>query len=422
VTAWPMVKLGTVARLDRTSARDVELPYIGLEDIAPGSGKIVGALTPRKVKSNTFIFDDSHVLYGRLRPYLNKWAVPDYSGHCATEILPIKPNELLLRKYLAYWLSSDAINRRIDQSSRGARMPRANMEEVFRFEIPLPPRDEQERIVARLDEASSALIKLTENVEKVEKLEKALWACALNQATEPAPTKWISVALSELVEIFDGKRKPITKSDRDPVNIPYYGATGVVDYVKDYPFDEPLVRLGDVSEIIAGQSPPGRHYNTGQEGLPFYQGKKDFGDRFIKPAKTWTREYRKVAEKGDILMSVRAPVGPVNMAIERCAIGRGLASIRPTERVETDYIFYYLQSIEGKLEYSEGAVFSSISKHQIADIQLPLPPLAEQRRIAAKLDQINDTLSDLRRMRAARTAALEAFQKSFSSCSFSQAV
>lgn len=156
-----------------------------------------------------------------------------------------------------------------------------------------------------------------------------------------------------------------------------------------------LVRLGDVSEIIAGQSPSGRHYNTGQEGLPFYQGKKDFGDRFIKPAKTWTREYSKVAEKGDILMSVRAPVGPVNMAIERCAIGRGLASIRPTGRVETGYVFYYLRSIEGKLEYSEGAVFSSISKHQIADIQLPLPPLAEQKRIVAKLDQASEALMKL---------------------------
>lgn len=175
----------------------------------------------------------------------------------------------------------------------------------------------------------------------------------------------------------------------------------------------PVVRLGGITEVIAGQSPEGKHYNAEGEGLPFYQGKKDFGARSIDPPRVWTREVTKVAEAGDILMSVRAPVGPVNFAVERCCIGRGLAAIRPGAGVLGDFLFHYLESIQSKLEGSEGAVFSSINKSQISAIEVLLPPLDEQKRIVAKLDEILGESATLQGLASRRKRGLEDFVAAF---------
>ncbi|MDA7828694.1 restriction endonuclease subunit S [Gammaproteobacteria bacterium] len=147
-----------------------------------------------------------------------------------------------------------------------------------------------------------------------------------------------------------------------------------------------LVKLKDVATIIAGQSPPGKNYNNNGEGMPFYQGKKDYGDKFLNPPKVWTKSITKVAIKGDILLSVRAPVGALNIATQEICIGRGLAAIRVHEEINEDYLFYVLSQISIGLTGNAGAIFNSINKTQIENIEFLLPPLAEQERIVAKLD------------------------------------
>lgn len=102
------------------------------------------------------------------------------------------------------------------------------------------------------------------------------------------------------------------------------------------------VSLGSVAVVVAGQSPEGRFYNTAGNGLPFYQGKKDFGDKFISPPSVWTSQTTKIANPNDILMSVRAPVGPVNIATQRCCIGRGLAAIRAGDLLNRNFLYYQL--------------------------------------------------------------------------------
>ena len=146
------------------------------------------------------------------------------------------------------------------------------------------------------------------------------------------------------------------------------------------------VKLGDVATVIAGQSPAGENYNKDGIGTPFMQGKKDYGDKFPNPPTVWTTSVTKLAEKGDILMSVRAPVGALNIANQQVCIGRGLAAIRASENIELDYLFYALLQISAKLEGNSGAIFNSINKKEIEEIEFVLPPLAEQQRIVAKLD------------------------------------
>ena len=148
-----------------------------------------------------------------------------------------------------------------------------------------------------------------------------------------------------------------------------------------------LTALGKVCEVIAGQSPESKFYNTNEEGLAFYQGKKEFTDKYIGQPTKWTTKITKEAIKNDILMSVRAPVGPVNFSIQKCCIGRGLAAIRASEKIDKEYLYNFLVKFENEIEGNEGAVFNSINKSQIGAIPIPLPPLPQQKQIVAILDK-----------------------------------
>jgi len=146
-------------------------------------------------------------------------------------------------------------------------------------------------------------------------------------------------------------------------------------------------KLGDVCDVIAGQSPEGKFYNDKGNGLSFYQGKKEFTDKYIGAPTKWTTKVTKEAEANDILMSVRAPVGPINFATQKICIGRGLAAIRASKLIEKEFLFNFLLKHENEIVGNTGAVFNSINKKQIEAISFPLPPLPEQQRIVAILDK-----------------------------------
>ena len=148
-----------------------------------------------------------------------------------------------------------------------------------------------------------------------------------------------------------------------------------------------IKKLGEVCKVIAGQSPEGKFYNSEGNGMPFYQGKKEYGEKYIGEPTTWTTKITKEAEAGDILMSVRAPVGPVNFATQKICIGRGLAAIRAGKNIDKEFLYNFLIKHENEIEGNAGAVFNSINKTQIENIEIPLPPLPEQQRIVSILDE-----------------------------------
>lgn len=143
--------------------------------------------------------------------------------------------------------------------------------------------------------------------------------------------------------------------------------------------------LSDVAQIIMGQSPPSSTYNAVGEGLPFYQGKTDFGDMHPTP-RIYCTEPSRIAEAGDILISVRAPVGPTNVSQERSCIGRGISAIRVREKLDRDFLLYFLRFYEPELaKAGTGSTFAAIAREDLETIKIPLPPLTEQRRIASLL-------------------------------------
>jgi type I restriction enzyme M protein len=149
----------------------------------------------------------------------------------------------------------------------------------------------------------------------------------------------------------------------------------------------PRVRLGEVAEVVAGQSPAGESYNENGEGLAFHQGKTEFGQVHLGAPRKWTTSPTKLAQTGDILMSVRAPVGPVNIAPYPLCIGRGLAAIRAREASLLPlFAFYFLRSIEDQITGSAGAAFAAINRDEIKAIEIPLPPLELQREIVTEIE------------------------------------
>ena len=156
----------------------------------------------------------------------------------------------------------------------------------------------------------------------------------------------------------------------------------------DIPESWEWVRLGDAANIIVGQAPKGTTVNELGEGIEFHQGKTEFTDKIIGKSLKYTTSDNKIIDDKYIIMAVRAPVGDVNLLNRKISIGRGLAGIMPYVS-NKEYIFYYLDSIKSYFEAnSTGSTFKAINGNTIKNAPIPLPPLSEQSRIAAKIAQL----------------------------------
>ena len=145
--------------------------------------------------------------------------------------------------------------------------------------------------------------------------------------------------------------------------------------------------LGEVCEIVLGQSPPSSTYNEDCNGLPFYQGKLEFGKMYPTPLK-WCSAPKKIAEKGDVLISVRAPVGPTNICPEKSCVGRGLAAIRGLGGIETHFVLYSMRAFENVIAgKGTGTTFNAITGDQLKEFEIPHPPFPEQHQIISEIER-----------------------------------
>jgi type I restriction enzyme S subunit len=254
----------------------------------------------------------------------------------------------------------------------GAVFNSINKAQIEAIEIPLPSVPEQKRIVAILNECFAAIDETKAMTEQNLKNAKDLFERYLQ-------------------DIYNPNTRSVKRIMQEEWN---------------------LKRLGEICKIIPGQSPEGRFYNHHGKGTPFYQGKKEFGSIFIGAPTTWTTKTTKVAESGDILISVRAPVGPVNFATQRICIGRGLAAIRPSKSILKEYLFNYLIKHENEITGNEGAVFSSINKAQIEALTIPTPSLSVQKSIVGQIENFRIKAQRLEALYRQKIKSLEELKKS----------
>ncbi len=172
-------------------------------------------------------------------------------------------------------------------------------------------------------------------------------------------------------------------------------------------------RLGDLATIIMGQSPKSEYYNNRGDGLPFFQGNRDFGELHPSPS-TYCSLPSKIALPRDILMSVRAPVGALNLATEECCIGRGLCAIRPNRSGR--FIFYLLKANVENIHAAEsGAVFGAVNKADLNSLLLLIPSDGQtQDKIASILSAYDDLIeNNLRRIKILEEIAQTLYREWF---------
>ena len=155
------------------------------------------------------------------------------------------------------------------------------------------------------------------------------------------------------------------------------------------------IALKDVCTINMGQSPESSSYNEIGDGIPFFQGNADFGERY-PITRVWCNKPTKVAKAEDILISVRAPIGAMNYAKEKCCIGRGVAALTPNEeKVSSEFIFWLLKGKNNELnQKGTGSTFKAIGRKVLEEIQVPEINLELQRKYASNLERIYSIIQD----------------------------
>lgn len=213
-TSAVMAPLGEVVRPTRPRVKPADhpdLPFVGMEHVEAQTMKLLGTVRAGTMKSSSVRFHPGDVLYGRLRPYLNKVARPSFHGLCSAEFIVLPENDRLDGKYLQYLLNSAAFVNFASHLNAGDR-PRVDFDQIAEYAIPLRPIDEQRRIVAeiekqfsRLDEAVADLRRAKANLEKL--VDSVLVEAVEGRLVEKSPNAWRTVAVCEAGDVLLGRQR-----------------------------------------------------------------------------------------------------------------------------------------------------------------------------------------------------------------------
>lgn len=172
--------------------------------------------------------------------------------------------------------------------------------------------------------------------------------------------------------------------------------------VGEIPRDWEIKLLGDNSlfKIIMGQSPPSEFYNQNKIGIPFVQGKSEFGEVYVE-TKTYTKKCHKIAPPNSVLITVRAPVGELNLSKENTCIGRGVASLsfKDHDFLKNKFLYYSLKQLKEQLSMigERGTTYDSVTIEELIKFPIPFPPISEQSRIATVLSWFDDLIENKKR-------------------------
>jgi type I restriction enzyme S subunit len=279
--------------------------------------------------------------------------------------------------------------------------------------FPLPPLAEQQRIVAKVNELMALCDELEAAEQELDALEsrfeehlpKSILQAAVQGKLVPQDLH--DEPASVLLERIRAEKARLVKEGKIKKEKPLPPITD-----DEIPYDLPdgwiWSRLGDICYIIMGQSPDGTSVIDKRNvinGIEFHQGKSYFSDKYLKRSTQVTTDPKKIAMENSVLLAVRAPVGSVNITTREICIGRGLCALLPLCRMTSDFLFYFLKSMEEDfVSKATGTTFIAITAETIRNQLFPLPPLAEQQRIVAK---VNELMALCEEIKAVKTKPIE---------------
>lgn len=312
----------------RAVVSDLDLDtYISTENMLPNKGGIIRSAGLPTV-NQTQAYQVNDVLVSNIRPYFRKIWFADREGGCSNDVLVLRAKETCNPKFLYYLLSENAFFDYATATGKGTKMPRGDKKAIMCYSVPDMPLKYQVEIVATL----SSLDEKIENNRKINQ--------CLEQMAQAIFKSWF-------------------------VDFEPWG--GVM------PSDWREGTLSEIADITMGQSPAGISYNEEGLGAVFYQGRAEFGFRF-PTRRLFTTQPKRMATKGDVLISVRAPVGDLNVAWEPCCIGRGLAAIQSNSSCQS-FVLYTMLSLKQQFDVfdGQGTVFGSINKNDMANLPVLIP-------------------------------------------------
>jgi len=298
-----------------------KMNYISTENMLPDKN---GIIPPKSISSigKGCKYKTNDTLLSNIRPYFKKIWLAKNEGACSNDVLIFRAKESYYHDFLYYNLANDAFFEYAMKTSKGTKMPRGDKTAIKQYDI----YDFDYRTQQKL----TKLLRLLD--DKIE----------LNRQINTNLEQQAQAIFKEM--FIDNGLKNVKKG-----------------------------MLQDIAEITMGLSPDGSSYNEKQLGIIFFQGRAEFSDRFPK-IRLYTSQPKRMAMRNDILMSVRAPVGDINIAHHDCCIGRGLASIRSKYNHQS-FLFYTMLNLKKYLDRfnSEGTVFGAISKDALNTIPIDIP-------------------------------------------------
>lgn len=390
---------------------------LDLEDIDGCAGKVVANATyaDRRSLSTKASFQAGDVLYGKLRPYLNKVVVADRPGFCTTEIIPLRPHSFLMAGYLRIFLRSPWFLGYAAAKNYGMKMPRLGTKDLESAPIPLPPLAEQKRIVAKVDELMALCDRLEAQQQEREQQHADLARASLARFAEAPTPENLQFIFHKSYDIppADLRKSILTLAvqgklvPQDPKDEP-----AETDSECEAPFDipsnwrwKPLGRLG---LCRTGKTPPTGDPKNYGFGFQFIgPGQITLSGRITTTEKSITSrglENSTEASAGDILMvCIGGSIGKAAICREPIGFNQQINSVR-LQRDLPEFVYLavtadYFQ--EQVLTKASGSATPIINKGKWEQIPIPLPPLAEQRRIATKVDQLMVLVDELETQLAA---------------------
>ena len=269
--------------------------------------------------------------------------------------------------------------------SEGSSIPQLTVPTIKQFLIPLPPFNEQKNIY-------SSIIKIETIIQTLEQNKNDLQI-----SIKQTKSKILDLAIHGKLVPQDPNDEPaeeLLKRIATSDNRPYEKVEDEIDY--EIPKNWCLCKIKDVCSVIMGQSPEGEAVSDDKNGMEFHQGKICFGKKYLEESSSFTKHVTKIATKDSILLCVRAPVGIVNITEREICIGRGLCAIIPKYEINSDFWFYWLQSLQSDFEQkATGTTFRAISVDVIKNQIVAIPPHEEQNRIVNKINELYEQLDKI---------------------------
>ena len=413
---WCWCRLGEICSFengDRSSNYPVEtdyvsdgIPFFGAADMQFNKldfSKDLRYISKEKfdsLRSGKLINNDFVLL---LRGAVGKWAqfneTEKYkTGFINAQMVIIRTSEQFC-DYVKLIFLTPIFASLVKSKTTGTAVAQMSAKDLAQLVIPLPPLTEQKRIVAAVELFMPLIEEYSKKEAELTALNAGIAKTLKNAILQEAVQGKLALQIAS-----EGNAKDLLeeiKKSRHPELVSGSKGKKMLKQVQhdnpitddEIPFDIPenwcWCRLGEIYQITMGQSPEGENVGEMIKGMEFHQGKIFFTDKWISKSNQQTCEITKVAEPNTILLCMRAPVGKVNLTDREICIGRGLSSIKPLKNISIEWAYYLFETLENDfVANSTGSTFKAITGDIVRNQVIPLPPLAEQKRIVAAIEQL----------------------------------